>query len=155
MRRVIDITEDERLTLYKAIRETLKQAVDPGGRHDERDLYNKPGGYKRLLDSKAKGNPCLECGSIVEKIHKSVPFESGGFKRPQIPFPHSTLKSCLYWLSISPVSFSNIHHQDVPLRRHTLEGYVAGAEYVSASGHSVPERSHYVSFYLIIRSGLK
>jgi formamidopyrimidine-DNA glycosylase len=67
-RRAIDIVEEERRALHKAIRETLKQAVDLGGRDTERDLYNCRGGYRRILDSKSVGQPCPECGTPVEKI---------------------------------------------------------------------------------------
>jgi len=67
-RRAIEIVEEERRSLHKAIRETLKQAMDLGGRDTERDLYNHPGGYRRILDSKSVGQPCPECGTPVEKI---------------------------------------------------------------------------------------
>jgi formamidopyrimidine-DNA glycosylase len=67
-RRAIDIVEEERRALHKAIRETLKQAVDLGGRDTERDLYNRRGEYRRILDSKSAGKPCPECGTPVEKI---------------------------------------------------------------------------------------
>ena len=67
-RRASDIVEEERRALHKAIRETLKQAVDLGGRDTERDLYNRRGGYRRIMDSKSVGKPCPECGTPVEKI---------------------------------------------------------------------------------------
>lgn len=67
-RRAIDIIEEERRALHKAIRETLKQAVDLSGRDTERDLYNRRGGYRRILDSKSVGKPCPECGTPAEKI---------------------------------------------------------------------------------------
>jgi formamidopyrimidine-DNA glycosylase len=67
-RRAIGIVEEERQALHKAIRETLKQAVDLGGRDTERDLYNRRGGYRRIMDSKSVGKPCPACGTPVEKI---------------------------------------------------------------------------------------
>jgi len=67
-RLVADIDGRESRGLYDAIRETMKEAIELGGRYDERDLYNNPGGYKRILDSKARGNPCPECGTPIEKI---------------------------------------------------------------------------------------
>ena len=67
-RLVVDISDGETRKLYDAIRETMKEAIELGGRYDERDLYNNPGGYVRILDSKAKGNPCRECGTPIEKI---------------------------------------------------------------------------------------
>jgi formamidopyrimidine-DNA glycosylase len=67
-RRANDIIEEERWALHRAIKETLKQAVDLGGRDTERDLYNRRGGYRRIMDSKSVGQPCPECGTPVEKI---------------------------------------------------------------------------------------
>lgn len=67
-RRVIDILERERRALYEAVVETLKQAVELGGRDTECDLYGNRGGYVSILSSKAKGQPCLECGTPIEKI---------------------------------------------------------------------------------------
>jgi formamidopyrimidine-DNA glycosylase len=67
-RRAVDLVEGERRRLHRAIQETLKQAAALGGRDSERDLYNRPGGYKRILDSKRVGQPCPECGAPIEKI---------------------------------------------------------------------------------------
>jgi formamidopyrimidine-DNA glycosylase len=68
-RKVIDITEDESRALFGSIKETLKQAVDLGGRESERDLFNRPGRYEAILSSKTVGQPCPECGTPFEKIH--------------------------------------------------------------------------------------
>jgi formamidopyrimidine-DNA glycosylase len=67
-RRVITLTAEERRALYEAIRVTLKQAVELGGRDTERDLYDRPGGYRRILDSRNVGQPCPACGTPIEKI---------------------------------------------------------------------------------------
>jgi len=67
-RLVTDIEDGESRDLYDAIRETMREAIELGGRYDERDLYNNPGRYIRILDSKTKGNPCPECGTPIEKI---------------------------------------------------------------------------------------
>ena len=67
-RRVIDITEGERRELYEAIMVTLKHAAALGGRDTERDLYNRPGGYRRILDSRTVDHPCTECGAPIAKI---------------------------------------------------------------------------------------
>jgi formamidopyrimidine-DNA glycosylase len=40
-----------------------------GGRNDEVDLLGNPGGYVRIMDSRAAGKPCPECGATVQKIH--------------------------------------------------------------------------------------
>lgn len=67
-RKSTDITEKEKRMLYDAIRETLKQAVELGGRDTELDLYNYPGGYLKILDSRKVGKPCPECGTPIKKI---------------------------------------------------------------------------------------
>ena len=67
-RRVVDTSVEERRALYEAGRQTLAQATELGGRTDERDLYGNPGGYQRILDSTAAGNPCPVCGTTIEKI---------------------------------------------------------------------------------------
>ncbi len=67
-RRAADLTPEERSRLYDAIKETLTQAVALGGRDTERDLYDRPGGYRRILDSRTVGHPCPRCGTPIEKI---------------------------------------------------------------------------------------
>jgi formamidopyrimidine-DNA glycosylase len=66
-RRAVDITGQERQALYRAIRETLQQMVGLGGRDSEYDLYGRPGGYRRILDSRSVGRPCPECRTPIEK----------------------------------------------------------------------------------------
>ena len=66
-RRVAEMTDDERRALHRSIRETLQLMVDQGGRDSDRDLYNRPGGYARILHSKTKGTPCPRCGTTIEK----------------------------------------------------------------------------------------
>ena len=67
-RKAVDISPDEAWMLQEAIKETLHRALDLGGRDTERDLYNRRGVYKRLMDSKTAGKPCPECGTLVKKI---------------------------------------------------------------------------------------
>ncbi len=66
--RAIDLTKQERRALYKAIRDTIRQAMKLGGRTTEFDLHNQPGSYARILDSTATGLPCPECGTPIVKI---------------------------------------------------------------------------------------
>jgi len=67
-RRAVDLDEEERHALYRAIRLTLQQAVELGGRDTERDLYNRAGAYRRIMHSKSVGRPCPECGTPIEKM---------------------------------------------------------------------------------------
>lgn len=66
-RKVVDIAEDEQRVLYDALVGTLHEIVDQGGRSSELDLYGNKGGYERILDTKTKGTPCRECGTLIEK----------------------------------------------------------------------------------------
>jgi formamidopyrimidine-DNA glycosylase len=65
---ITNMDEAQRRRLYDAIAATVQDAIAQGGRSDEFDLYNRPGGYARLMDSRATGQPCPVCGAIVEKI---------------------------------------------------------------------------------------
>ena len=66
-RKAAQLTKRERNALYKAVRETLQQAVAQGGRDTEYDLHNLPGGYHRILDAGAVGMPCRRCGTAIQK----------------------------------------------------------------------------------------
>ena len=57
-----------RENLYAAIIGTVRAVIEQGGRYDETDLFGKPGGYERLMDSKTAGAPCPECGTAIEKM---------------------------------------------------------------------------------------
>jgi len=67
-RRAIDINPGERQALFDATRDTLAQVAGLGGRDTEHDLYNRPGGYRCVLDRRSVGQPCPECGTPIEKI---------------------------------------------------------------------------------------
>jgi len=63
-----ELSPGQRRDLYTAIMDTVQDVIAAGGRYDETDLFGKPGGYMRLMDSHAAGKPCPECGHTVEKI---------------------------------------------------------------------------------------
>jgi formamidopyrimidine-DNA glycosylase len=67
-RQMVSLSTEERKKLYEAIKQTLAEITELGGRDSERDLYNQRGGYQRILDSKTAGRPCRECGTPIEKI---------------------------------------------------------------------------------------
>jgi formamidopyrimidine-DNA glycosylase len=66
--RVTELSTDQRHALYGAIRETVQLAMEGGGRGDEVDLFGRPGGYARVMDAAAVGQPCRRCGTPIEKI---------------------------------------------------------------------------------------
>lgn len=63
-----DLDTAQRHALYDAILTTIDAAIAGGGRNDEVDLYNRAGGYTRLMDNRAVGRPCPACGAVIEKI---------------------------------------------------------------------------------------
>jgi formamidopyrimidine-DNA glycosylase len=65
--RVVELDETQRRGLYDAIRQVLDEMLAQGGRDSEHDLYNRPGGYVRILDSRTVGQPCPRCGDLIEK----------------------------------------------------------------------------------------
>jgi formamidopyrimidine-DNA glycosylase len=65
---IAELSRERINTLYDAIQETVHEIIDHGGRYDEVDLYNNPGGYVRTMDKNAVGNPCPRCGKTIEKM---------------------------------------------------------------------------------------
>ena len=65
---IADLSRDQTLGLYNAILSIVDVVIDMGGRNDEYDLFNQPGGYTRVMDKNATGKPCPACGVNVEKI---------------------------------------------------------------------------------------
>jgi formamidopyrimidine-DNA glycosylase len=63
-----ELDGEQRGALYAAIGDTLQNAIENGGRYDEVDLFNQPGGYIRLMDKHALGRPCPVCGGEIQKI---------------------------------------------------------------------------------------
>ena len=63
-----ELDEQQLRALYGAIAGTVQSAIAGGGRDDELDLFGHPGGYRRLMDSRAAGQPCPSCGTVVEKL---------------------------------------------------------------------------------------
>jgi formamidopyrimidine-DNA glycosylase len=67
-RRIPSLVTDERMGLHQAIQGTMAEAIRLGGREDERDLFDHPGGYHRLMSSQSVGQPCPNCGTLIQKI---------------------------------------------------------------------------------------
>jgi len=61
------LQESERKALYHAIQDTVNECIQKGGRNDEFDLFDLPGGYKRIMDKHAVGKPCQQCETPIEK----------------------------------------------------------------------------------------
>lgn len=63
-----ELDDGMRADLFAAIRSTTAEITQAGGRYDEVDLFNQPGGYVRRMDKNALERPCPRCSAKVEKI---------------------------------------------------------------------------------------
>ena len=67
-RKIPTLNHNERHGLFTAIQETMAEAIRLGGREDERDLFDHPGGYARLMSNQSAGQPCPDCGTLIQKL---------------------------------------------------------------------------------------
>lgn len=54
--------------LWQSTRETLGQMKKLGGRGNEHDLFDHPGGYAGILNNDRTGQPCPVCGTPIQRI---------------------------------------------------------------------------------------
>ena len=54
--------------LYRAVKNTIEQAIRQNGRASERDIFDKPGNYNPIMDRYAVDKPCPNCGTAIQKI---------------------------------------------------------------------------------------
>lgn len=66
-RKVVTLNEAEKSALFAAIKTTLCEMAEKGGRDTERDLFGCPGGYQTRLSKNTAGQPCSRCGSLIQK----------------------------------------------------------------------------------------
>ncbi len=62
------LDKGQRRGLYDAIMKTVREVIAKGGRDDEHDLHDRPGGYKRIMSSETARCPCPECNGRIVKI---------------------------------------------------------------------------------------
>ena len=69
-RKASQLKDEEIKALYAAIKSNLKAAVKMRGLKFEKDLYGQPGEmeHQHFLVGYKEGQPCPECGAIIEKI---------------------------------------------------------------------------------------
>ncbi len=72
-RRVTSLSLDEQRACYDSVNEVMAEAICQGGRYDERDLFDEPGGFVPHVCRKTLGEPCPKCGTRIEKLS----FEGG------------------------------------------------------------------------------
>lgn len=61
------LTPEEREGLFRAIRETLTEMTESGGRDTEKDLFGNPGGYATRMSRSTVGKPCPRCGGTIQR----------------------------------------------------------------------------------------
>ncbi|KAF0194104.1 MAG: Formamidopyrimidine-DNA glycosylase [Bacillota bacterium] len=66
-RKMGTLTDADIENLYAAVKTTLAEMTELGGRDTEKDLLGNPGGYHTKMSSKTHGQPCSRCGSIIVK----------------------------------------------------------------------------------------
>ena len=66
-RKVATFRESDCTQLFWAIRDTLREMVECGGRDTEFDLFGQPGRYATIMSRKNTGRPCPGCGNRIEK----------------------------------------------------------------------------------------
>lgn len=66
-RSMSSVTDQELETLFLAIKSTLRQMAEQGGRNTEKDLFGQPGGYRTVLSKNTVKTPCPRCGTLIRK----------------------------------------------------------------------------------------
>lgn len=67
-RALSELSPGQRRDLYDSVVDTVHEIIEKGGRNDETDLFGKSGRYVRIMDRKAAGEPCPECGTKIQKM---------------------------------------------------------------------------------------
>jgi formamidopyrimidine-DNA glycosylase len=53
--------------MFGAVKSVLKAMTELGGRDTERDLFDRPGGYRTVCSKNTVDHPCPACGSTIIK----------------------------------------------------------------------------------------
>lgn len=66
-KRIANIDEMERDTLFNSLKSTLKEMREKGGRDTEKNLFGEYGGYQTYLSKKTLQEPCPKCGGWINR----------------------------------------------------------------------------------------
>ena len=66
-KRLQDFTAGDADRVYAAVRESLREMVQAGGRDTEKDLFGQAGGYRTVLSKRTVNMPCPRCGQTIRK----------------------------------------------------------------------------------------
>jgi formamidopyrimidine-DNA glycosylase len=65
--KINSLSEKQISTLFKSIKNTIKDMVDNNGRNTEKDLFSNNGNYITKMSKNTAGNKCNICSSIIAK----------------------------------------------------------------------------------------
>ena len=66
-RKLETLSQDDYITIYHSVKNTINQMIQQGGRDVEKDIYGKPGGYKTILSRLTYKSPCSRCGGEIKR----------------------------------------------------------------------------------------
>ena len=66
-RKMAELSDEAIQDMYSAVKRVLAEMTAQGGRDVERDLFDRPGGYKTILSKNTAGRPCPVCGTTIKK----------------------------------------------------------------------------------------
>jgi formamidopyrimidine-DNA glycosylase len=66
-RKVGTLGESDRERLFRAVKGTLGEMTERGGRDTEADLFGNPGRYVTVMSRNNVGKPCPACGAQIQK----------------------------------------------------------------------------------------
>jgi formamidopyrimidine-DNA glycosylase len=64
-RKLNTLTSEDTDKLFDSVKTTLLSMREQGGRDNEKDLFNRAGGYRTILSSKTLAYPCPACGGGI------------------------------------------------------------------------------------------
>jgi formamidopyrimidine-DNA glycosylase len=68
-RKAQQLTEEELVSLHRAVHKVTHDAIRAGGRASERDLFNQPGDFVPTVSQATEGKPCPVCGAAIKAIN--------------------------------------------------------------------------------------
>ena len=66
-RKVSELDKEEKENLFNAIKSTILEMIENGGRNTETDLFGELCGYETKMSKKTVGKSCKVCGKFIKK----------------------------------------------------------------------------------------
>jgi len=67
-RKMSELSDAEKQTLFCSIKQLLFEMTEKGGRDTEKDLFGNPGGYMTAMSRRNNGAPCPTCGGLIKSM---------------------------------------------------------------------------------------